>query len=265
MKAPLLRGECAVQRRVPQNGAFAIQAGVSLFMGLLFFVCVAFSRLSFMSSQSPEANHVQETQGSDTMLVTQLGRGPALRSAFHGLTWQFAAPPPRSPVSCPRSAGVDSAFPVLRSRVISRAAASTDEDDKVIAAEFTEASPEVGTKPDLDAFNNTVASSSAEEVAERAELKRSLMKLCASYDRGFGATPRARQEVDGLIAKLEALNPTPMNANRGTMTFQFAWRNEFNRRISSNEVLEVAHIVQKKAHHRYRGFGAWFGRRLWMC
>lgn len=208
MRAPLLSGECAVQRRSPQNGAFAVQPGVSLFVGLLFFVCVMVGPSTHLTNfwSMPE----EETQGSDMTLVTQLGRGPAIRSAFHGLTSHFSAPPPRSPRSCPRSAGLSSSFPVLRSQLISRAAASTDEDDKIITAEFTEPSPEVGTKPDLE-----VASNSTEEVAERAELKRSLMKLCASYDRGFGATPRARQEVDGLIAKLEALNPTPMDANRG--------------------------------------------------
>jgi hypothetical protein len=41
----------------------------------------------------------------------------------------------------------------------------------------------------------------------REGLKRSLLQLGASYDRGFGATPRARREVDDVISQLEELNP----------------------------------------------------------
>ena len=50
---------------------------------------------------------------------------------------------------------------------------------------------------------------------ERQELKTELLRLCASYDRGFGASPKSRKEVDEIVAQLELMNPTPINAARG--------------------------------------------------
>lgn len=50
---------------------------------------------------------------------------------------------------------------------------------------------------------------------ERSAIKQSLLQLCASYDRGFGASPKARKQVDELIEELEQMNPTPINAARG--------------------------------------------------
>merc|ERR1719223_82979 len=47
---------------------------------------------------------------------------------------------------------------------------------------------------------------------EASDLKMKLLNFCASYDRGFGASPRSRKEVDELIQQLEALNPTPVDA-----------------------------------------------------
>jgi len=52
-------------------------------------------------------------------------------------------------------------------------------------------------------------------IERRDEIKQQLLSLCASYDRGFGASPRARKEVDELVEKLASRNPTPMNASRG--------------------------------------------------
>lgn len=45
-------------------------------------------------------------------------------------------------------------------------------------------------------------------------LKRELLQLAASYDRGFGATPRAREEASDIIQQLAAINPTK-DAARG--------------------------------------------------
>mmetsp|Transcript_8584 Transcript_8584/g.18056 ORF Transcript_8584/g.18056 Transcript_8584/m.18056 type:complete len:299 (+) Transcript_8584:65-961(+) len=45
-------------------------------------------------------------------------------------------------------------------------------------------------------------------------LKRELLQLAASYDRGFGATPRAREEASDIIQQLAVINPTE-NAARG--------------------------------------------------
>lgn len=48
----------------------------------------------------------------------------------------------------------------------------------------------------------------------RTQLKSKLYQLSASYDRGFGATPKARQEVNDIIEQLSELNPT-QNSARG--------------------------------------------------
>jgi len=49
----------------------------------------------------------------------------------------------------------------------------------------------------------------------REELKVELLRMCASYDRGFGASPKVRRTVQDLVDRLEALNPTPKGAARG--------------------------------------------------
>lgn len=41
---------------------------------------------------------------------------------------------------------------------------------------------------------------------ERSKLKKNLLQIGASYDRGFGASPSARKRADKLIASLEELN-----------------------------------------------------------
>jgi len=51
--------------------------------------------------------------------------------------------------------------------------------------------------------------------AERDELKTKLLKLCASYDRGFGASPKSRKEVEEIIKQLGEMNPSPVDAARG--------------------------------------------------
>lgn len=53
-----------------------------------------------------------------------------------------------------------------------------------------------------DEVDNEVASS-----ADRSDLKRRLLQMGASYDRGFGASPSARKRADDLIEQLETLNP----------------------------------------------------------
>lgn len=50
---------------------------------------------------------------------------------------------------------------------------------------------------------------------ELQKLKVDLLKLCASYDRGFGATPRSRKQVEDIIQQLESMNPTPIDASKG--------------------------------------------------
>ncbi len=50
---------------------------------------------------------------------------------------------------------------------------------------------------------------------ERNILKQNLLSLCASYDRGFGASPSARKKVDELVEQLSEINPTSSNAALG--------------------------------------------------
>lgn len=44
--------------------------------------------------------------------------------------------------------------------------------------------------------------------SERTALKKELLKLSASYDRGYGATPSSRSSADTIIDSLKLLNPT---------------------------------------------------------
>jgi len=46
-------------------------------------------------------------------------------------------------------------------------------------------------------------------------VKTKLLQLCASYDRGFGASPKARDQVQELVKELESMNPTPTDAAFG--------------------------------------------------
>jgi hypothetical protein len=54
-----------------------------------------------------------------------------------------------------------------------------------------------------------------DDLIEIQNLKLKLLKLCASYDRGFGATPRSRKQVEEIINQLELMNPTPVDAAKG--------------------------------------------------
>lgn len=46
-----------------------------------------------------------------------------------------------------------------------------------------------------------------EDIKKRSSLKLDLLAMAASYDRGFGASPKARNRVDTIIRELEAYNP----------------------------------------------------------
>lgn len=52
-----------------------------------------------------------------------------------------------------------------------------------------------------------------EQNEEREMLKRQILQLGASYDRGFGASPRVRSKMEGILKSLGALNPE-VNASR---------------------------------------------------
>jgi hypothetical protein len=76
---------------------------------------------------------------------------------------------------------------------------------------YSEAAPS-DVDNNLDLANSFLGGSVNEE---RNELKTRLLKLCASYDRGFGASPRARKQVEEIIIQLGAMNPTNTDAARG--------------------------------------------------
>jgi hypothetical protein len=50
------------------------------------------------------------------------------------------------------------------------------------------------------------------ELSQVERLKRQLFELGASFDRGFGASPRARDQADSVIAQLQPFNPEPQAA-----------------------------------------------------
>jgi hypothetical protein len=51
--------------------------------------------------------------------------------------------------------------------------------------------------------------------SSRTELKRQLLSLAASYDRGFSSTPTVRQSVEDIIHQLAMMNPNKDKASQG--------------------------------------------------
>ena len=68
---------------------------------------------------------------------------------------------------------------------------------------------------DSEPLQLTTESSTRVPSPDAMIIKQKLLTLCASYDRGFGASPRAKLQVDELIKELESLNPTPVDAAQG--------------------------------------------------
>jgi PAP_fibrillin len=68
----------------------------------------------------------------------------------------------------------------------------------------------------------------------RDNLKRQILQLGASYDRGFGASPRVRTKMEGVLNNLESLNPQ-VNAARfidGPETTTLMGQNNLNSQVS---------------------------------
>ena len=96
------------------------------------------------------------------------------------------------------------------------------------------ASEEVAPEPEeYDLLPSEEESATAErdesEISRAADLKRQLYQLAASYDRGFGATPKARSQADDILSQLADLNPTPFAANGidgegGEVPLKAIWR-----------------------------------------
>ena len=94
----------------------------------------------------------------------------------------------------------------------------------------------------------------SEETTDAASsLKRDLLQLAASYDRGYGATKRANDQVESLISKLEAVN-LETNASRGiegdgTSPIAGSWRMVWTTAadvltLSANPLVTVGAIYQ---------------------
>ncbi len=66
---------------------------------------------------------------------------------------------------------------------------------------------------DVEEVSDGVQESS--QLINNDDLKNKLLRLCASYDRGFGASPSAKKEVNDLVNQLKEVNPTPANAASG--------------------------------------------------
>ena len=64
------------------------------------------------------------------------------------------------------------------------------------------------------AVEETISMKENNNDLERTKLKNELLKLSASYDRGYGATSTSRKSANAIIDRLQFLNPTPQ-ASRG--------------------------------------------------
>lgn len=77
-------------------------------------------------------------------------------------------------------------------------------------------SPDTVSPDDYDLLppdnDDDVETESSDADQKATDLKRQLYQLAASYDRGFGATPKARNEADVIIQQLASLNPTDHSA-----------------------------------------------------
>lgn len=71
---------------------------------------------------------------------------------------------------------------------------------------FTSAPHRVAVRRAATAVHSAL-SEGGDDDAAREKLKKQLLQLGASYDRGYGASPKARQDVENVIADLERLNP----------------------------------------------------------
>ena len=68
---------------------------------------------------------------------------------------------------------------------------------------------------DVDGFNDDDNNGQPFQHPEIDGLKMTLLKLCASYDRGFAASSSAKQEVDDIVNQLKMINPTTYDAAKG--------------------------------------------------
>ena len=89
---------------------------------------------------------------------------------------------------------------------------SSMDDDAPSDVEMPEASPRSSAGSGESKTSTVVEMCDANIPPEVTESKSKLLQLCASYDRGYGATPNARAQVQALVDKLTEYNPTDFAA-----------------------------------------------------
>ena len=78
---------------------------------------------------------------------------------------------------------------------------------------------------EVDSTDGESNSGSSDNLFQQKEsLKTTLLQLGASYDRGFGASPSARREVDRVIADLEALGARGTEESNLLVELEGIWR-----------------------------------------
>lgn len=192
------KGEDAYDPCPTRNAAFARSVVAGFLTSLLLLGCVAWSPLPSSSTQLVEITSAPAADLDNTTLaMTHIGRLPIAHSLFPSFRSKVHASRFPFPASRPP-------FLVSRSPTIFRANA----DDQSHLVDLQPLVQENGSKVTFALESEVVA-------GERTELKRTLLRLCASYDRGFGASSKARKEVDEIVERLKDINPTPTTAARG--------------------------------------------------
>lgn len=76
-------------------------------------------------------------------------------------------------------------------------------------------SPIVFAASENNIFQNKDDKDDEKMNSSRTELKRQLLSVAASYDRGFSSTPTVRQSVEDIIQQLAMINPNTDKASQG--------------------------------------------------
>ena len=123
-------------------------------------------------------------------------------------------------VSSPsRNRLLSSLLPPLRSLIVLAASENSANDDEYNYESSFVAAAAVNDATMKDSNNNSQNKDDKDEDeninSSRTELKRQLLSLAASYDRGFSSTPTVRQSVEDIIHQLAMINPNKDKASQG--------------------------------------------------
>ena len=107
----------------------------------------------------------------------------------------------------------------LRSLIVLAASENSANDDEYNYESSFVAAAAVSDATMKDSNNNSQNKDDKDEDeninSSRTELKRQLLSLAASYDRGFSSTPTVRQSVEDIIHQLAMINPNKDKASQG--------------------------------------------------